>query len=503
MAKNLEWFQHNFSNISVDVDRVKYLEELQIALSTSRKQDLTAIVANLQLGVVFDCLNTTDKSQIELTIAVLKKLLPVLDPCDVIKLYGVHLGRALEHPEIEAKKLVISELNRAAKNHSVLALICNETPLLLSVIDCVKAEDLSLATVAANFLEELGKILDGIRVLFHPVLLDVLKKSSEESDIVRFRIYEIIVKISIASIQGLEASANSGLLINLLNELQSGDILLQLTSLETVTKLALCDHGLRFLKEKGLLNYAQEQLANSESTNNLLLTGFIKFFGNVAQTKPEEVFLEYPSVLNLVFNLCDSNDPILSNIALETVGFIASNPEGKKALNQRHSEMQNVMKIIERTIATQPTERKVVALNVLSNILQLDVSVQTPELLLLTKNYYLQISQNPMKTLKTICEKPFTELKLAGLTTLSKIVVQPWGLEEVKKCSGLIEYFLDRNEESDMNCKTIKYNLVQIIAEHPLARSIFGSDIISKFQLHVKQGICYVQSKTEVMFEAT
>lgn len=40
----------------------------------------------------------------------LKKLLNVLDPCDVIKLYGADLGRALEHPEIEAKKLVISQV---------------------------------------------------------------------------------------------------------------------------------------------------------------------------------------------------------------------------------------------------------------------------------------------------------------------------------------------------------------------------------------------------------
>lgn len=120
------------------------------------------------------------------------------------------------------------------------------------------------------------------------------------------------------------------------------------------------------------------------------------------------------------------------------------------------SKMQKVMRVIGEMLSLQPTDRKVVALNVLSNIIQLDVSLnwmnifvdfqlklyifqipdQTPELLLQTKNYFSQISENPAKTLKDICEKPFLELKLAGLVTLSKIVVQPWGQAEINKCPG-------------------------------------------------------------------
>lgn len=49
-------------------------------------------------------------SQLELAIAIVKKLLSVLDPRDVFKLYGVHLGRALEHPAVEAKRLVLNEV---------------------------------------------------------------------------------------------------------------------------------------------------------------------------------------------------------------------------------------------------------------------------------------------------------------------------------------------------------------------------------------------------------
>lgn len=53
--------------------------------------------------------------------------------------------------------------------------------------------------------------------------------------------------------------------------------------------------------------------------------------------------------------------------------------------------MQTVMKIIGQIITTQPTERKVVALNVLSNIVQLDVSSCGD---FQTKNVYFSIAND-------------------------------------------------------------------------------------------------------------
>ncbi len=61
MAPNIEWFREIFENIRVDVDRLKYLEELQIAMSAHTSSDLSSVVPNLPLNVVFDCVNTTDQ----------------------------------------------------------------------------------------------------------------------------------------------------------------------------------------------------------------------------------------------------------------------------------------------------------------------------------------------------------------------------------------------------------------------------------------------------------
>lgn len=170
---------------------------------------------------VIGCFSTCNfffREQLELAIAVLKKFLSVLNPRDVIKLYGVHLGRALEHPDVEAKKLVLNEvlqikyltffyikfqpllimftlffqLKRSSSDKDLLSVISKEIPLLRSVIECVKNEDLSLASTAMQFFNELGKIEPGLKVLFSPPLLEQLKQTAAENDTIRYRVYEVI-----------------------------------------------------------------------------------------------------------------------------------------------------------------------------------------------------------------------------------------------------------------------------------------------------------------------
>lgn len=60
-TKSLEWFHKILENIRVDIDRSRYLEELHIATSSLNASDLVAIVPHLQLNIIFDCLNTSEK----------------------------------------------------------------------------------------------------------------------------------------------------------------------------------------------------------------------------------------------------------------------------------------------------------------------------------------------------------------------------------------------------------------------------------------------------------
>lgn len=129
--------------------------------------------------------------------------------------------------------------------------------------------------------------------------------------------------------------------------------------------------------------------------------------------------------------------------------------------------MRGVVQYLGKVVTLQASDRKVVALNVFTNIVQLNVGAinvfhkklfsisyllisvkfikfsfsfqiisQTPELLTITKKWFSQLSENPVKTIISVCEKPFYELKLAGLASLNAIAEQPWGQEEIFKCPG-------------------------------------------------------------------
>lgn len=78
-----------------------------------------------------------------------------------------------------------------ARSSDLLAKICAETPLIRSVIECMKNENLSLAATATQFLLELGKIDTGLRVLFSSPILEYLRETASINDTVRFRVYEV------------------------------------------------------------------------------------------------------------------------------------------------------------------------------------------------------------------------------------------------------------------------------------------------------------------------
>jgi 26S proteasome non-ATPase regulatory subunit 5 len=71
------------------------------------------------------------------------------------------------------------------------------------------------------------------------------------------------------------------------------------------------------------------------SQTTVFVTGLIKFFGNVAQSWPKEVFAEYPNMVTTLFETFDSPDLVLLGVAMETVGYIGTSVEGKYMLESQ------------------------------------------------------------------------------------------------------------------------------------------------------------------------
>lgn len=67
----------------------------------------------------------------------------------------------------------------------------------------------------------------------------------------------------------------------------------------------------------------------------LVLSGFVKFFGNLAVVdSPQQICERYPVFMEKVFEMAESHDPTMIGVAVDTLGILGSNVEGKQVLQK-------------------------------------------------------------------------------------------------------------------------------------------------------------------------
>ncbi|XP_023225039.1 26S proteasome non-ATPase regulatory subunit 5-like [Centruroides sculpturatus] len=162
----------------------------------------------------------------------------------------------------------------------------------------------------------------------------------------------------------------------LTSEIYKDDMLLLLNCVELLTNLVLVEHGLVCLQQYGLLDKLQELLTRSleDSLGSFILPGLLKFFGNLGHSQPKKLFKELPKVVNIIFNLCDSNDFVLKSHAVRTLGFIGAMSDGKRYLVQEGTKMEKYLQCVGDLIKGGSNEVKVDGLATMFDLIQIMVS---------------------------------------------------------------------------------------------------------------------------------
>ena len=119
--------------------------------------------------------------------------------------------------------------------------------------------------------------------------------------------------------------------------MNTDDILIQLNAIEMLANLVTSQHALQFLDEQGVMGRLENLLkgAQTDPSQDFLIPSIVKFFGTVAHVEPKEVIEKHGTFLRVTFDLLPGNDPALTCIAVETVGFVARTAEGKQALDKQ------------------------------------------------------------------------------------------------------------------------------------------------------------------------
>ena len=200
----------------------------------------------------------------------------------------------------------------------------------------VGSDDISIASKVSSVLVSLINQGDAANVLISTPVVDELRLIASKSDTVRFRVYDLIITLCCSAEDKLAFCDEVQLLQPLLDEVSTGDILIQLNALELLRTLAACQNGRNYLEKKGIFQKLADNLnqATADPLASLIVPGLMKFFGSAAHFQPD-LISRFPNFTDTMFNLIDDSDVSLGIIAVETLSFIATGVGGKQVLNQQ------------------------------------------------------------------------------------------------------------------------------------------------------------------------
>lgn len=176
---------------------------------------------------------------------------------------------------------------------------------------------------------------------------------------------------------------------------------------------------------------------------------------------------------------------------------------------------ENTLKVLITRMASLPTQLRTRSLNCMEGLFRVtDVDNRITSLV---RKWFGLIGEQPMDWLVNYAQNPFSEIRLAGLGVLSALSSHYWGQENIRNTPGLCfgltlgmltmlnhmcvlgltEFLMDRQCETDKDCKLAKYDIVRILS----TSSVFDHATQSRMQTFVREGPFYVEAVTEVAIE--
>lgn len=254
-------------NISVSSghELVVALQDLS-ALLNSPSFSIRELAPHIPAPLLFGCLSTTNEEQILLCKGILKKLLSLEKADAVITHYRDFVIEGLNHPQFEVREFCLGELERCSASINGLLALLDNVDILVYTARALSDENLTCVKLATNTLINTAKHDSGLEILFQHQIQSEFDELLTKKDVIRFRVYELMVLIQALSERAFKSSRNTGVLEKLTKELDGDDILLRLNCVELVTQLADSGkNGLMFVEESGIVTRLNNLLISAET----------------------------------------------------------------------------------------------------------------------------------------------------------------------------------------------------------------------------------------------
>ena len=273
-------------SVSSGHELVVALQDLS-ALLNSPSFSLRELAPHIPVHFLFGCLSTTNEEQILLCKGILKKLLSLEKADAVITHYHDFVIEGVNHPQFEVREFCLGELERCSATINGLLALLDNVDILVYTTRAVSDENLACVKLATNTLINTAKHDSGLEILFQHQIQSEFDELLTKKDVIRFRVYELMVSIQALSERAFKSCRNSGVWEKLMKELDGDDILLQLNCIELLTQLADSGkNGLMFVEESGIVTRLKNLLISAETDPlmSLMLPSKISFTVRIKYT---------------------------------------------------------------------------------------------------------------------------------------------------------------------------------------------------------------------------
>ena len=190
-----------------------------------------------------------DPETLHVACAALYKMLIAFPLPQFLKLtQEIELG--LQHPAEPVRQLCLKLLNQKTSSSPSFHQIALQSTMFHLITVIIGDTVLSSAQLATNIIETLfnssPSIFTSPGTLRDAFVLD-LRSLVSKSDVIRFRVYTLLVSLSLLSPDFLQFIQEEGFISSLIAELESDDILINLNCLELLQQLAGSDGGLEMI----------------------------------------------------------------------------------------------------------------------------------------------------------------------------------------------------------------------------------------------------------------
>ncbi|KAG1467509.1 hypothetical protein G6F56_004377 [Rhizopus delemar] len=361
-------------------DKISILEEFSRALKepVSREQS-QAIFSSTPLDLFYYGFSLEQEKLTEILCQVVNKL---MGPLSYQEIPFKFLVEGLTHYDAQIRFLSIQQVFKCLESIDFIKSMV-QSEIFMHVIITLSFQDTKTAQKANELLFQISRhipeALFGTSSILHQLLT--------VSETVKFRIYELMIKVASESDQAFESCEKTGLLEAYLNELQSQDLLVKLNAIEMLNEIAATASGIRFLEKARLVEDMSAVLKDQDEdvVVSLVKCALIKFLGNLGENTQvpfQKLSNDYGILENLSECLDSSNEEVVI-VTISSIGLIGSHLKGL-ALLLSETDLVNVLANMYLSVVGSV---KAVLIQTLSKLIGVR---QEPESDLLTQDVFKQ-----------------------------------------------------------------------------------------------------------------